>query len=707
MKNRIVKFFAVLLAVMMLLPLAVAADSYQTYTYSIDGTQLASPHAYVANSKVIDWTKMGLPVALEQVQDMFVDKNGNVYLVDDKLSTVFVLDKNFKYKFQINSFINSNGIEDSLNTCRGCFVTDDYIYVADTYNKRIVLFDLNGNYVKHLEEPTSDIFEDDNLYQPEAIAVDATGRIYVVCSHSYQGIISLNAKGEFQGYIGAQKVTVSAWELFWKRFQSAEQRRRSEKKLSVPYNNITIDDEGFIYVTTTGIDPGSQQSSITSKDGTYAPVKKFNAGGKDILGRNGFFGPGGEVNIEGGDKDIAGKPSRIVDVALGPAGTWSIIDEGRSKIYTYDQFGQLLFIFGDKGDLQGNVEKMKAIAYKGNDILIFDSFLKAITVYTRTDYGDTLIRALQNEIDRKHDLAVSDYQEILKRNSNFDAAYIGIGKALYRQGKYQEAMKMFSAAYETENYSKALKEIRQNAADVYFIPVVIIIVLLCIGITKFFGYAGKINKKTALKRGKKTFKEEILYAFHLIFHPFDGFWDLKHEKRGSVRGATFWLVLGVISVCYQSIGRAYIFNPRASYGAMFGTVLSLLVPVFLWTISNWCLTTLFDGEGSVKDIYIATCYSAVPLVLLIIPATALTNILTLSEASIYTMLTSIAWVWVGILIVFGTQVTHDYPIGKNLITCIGTIVAMAVIMFCCMLFSMLMMKMVTFVTGIVVELSYR
>ena len=105
MKNRFVKFFAVLLAVFMLLPFVVAADSYSTYTYSIDGTQLASPHAYTPNMS-INWTDMGLPQALVKVEDMVVDKAGNVYLVDETLSTVFVLDKNFKYKFHINSFIN-------------------------------------------------------------------------------------------------------------------------------------------------------------------------------------------------------------------------------------------------------------------------------------------------------------------------------------------------------------------------------------------------------------------------------------------------------------------------------------------------------------------------------------------------------------------------------------------------------------------------
>lgn len=705
MKKKIIRFVAVLCAVFMLLPTVVSAGAYQTYTYSIDGTQLASPDAYQPYMS-LNYADMDMPVPLNKVSDMVVDKEGNIYLVDEKANAVHVIDKNFKYSYTIDTFINSNGIEDSFDQPRGCFVTEKNIYVADTYNKRIVIFDLDGNYVRHLEEPQSDIFEDDSQYQPTSIAVDASGRIYVVSPQSYQGVISLNADGEFQGYVGAQKVSYNPWDIFWRQFQSAKQRSQEKKNLSVAYNNITIDDEGFIYCTTDGIDAANQQSSIMTKKGDYSPIKKFNAAGNDILGRNGFFGPGGEVQIAGGG--ITEKPSKIIDVALGPSGSWSIIDQYRSKIFTYDQYGQLLFVFGDQGDLLGNIsDQSVAMCYQDTNLLVFDGLLQTITVFIRTDYGDTLIRALQNEIDRKHDMAVEDYKEILKRNSNFDAAYIGIGKALYRQGEYEEAMKMFQSAYETENYSKALKELRQDWADKYFLWIPVVIVVLLVALVKFFGYAGKVNKKTALKKGKKTFKEEILYAFHVIFHPFDGFWDLKHEKRGSVRGAIFWLVLELVAVCYQSVGRAYIFNPRASYTTMFGTMLSLLVPLFLWVISNWCLTTLFEGEGSVKDIFIATCYSAVPLVLLIIPATAITNVLTLSEATIYTMLTSVAWVWLGLLLFFGTMVTHDYAMGKNIITCLGTILAMAVIIFCVLLFSTLLMKMVTFITGIVVELSYR
>ncbi len=689
MKNFITRFIAVLCVIFMLLPMTVSAEAYQTYTYSIDGKQLSSPHAYTPNA-LLTSSDMKLPTPLSKVSDMFVAKNGYVYLLDAGANTLYALDENYEYMFHIDTFINSNGIEDSLNDPQGCFVTERNIFIADTINERIVIFDLEGNYVRHLEAPSSDIFEDDATYRPTAIAVDASDRIYVVSPQSYQGIITLDADGEFQGYVGAQKVTYNTWELIWRTFQTAEQRNKEKKKLTKPYNNITIDDEGFVWCTTTG----------------ETPVNKFNAAGNDILARNGYHAPNGEVNYQGGG--ISQTPSRIVDIALGPSGTWSIIDQDRSKIFTYDQYGQLLFAYGDQGDLLGNFSNQaNSIAYQGTNFLVFDGQLQTITVFTRTDYGDILIRALQNEIDRKHDVAVSDYQEILKRNSNFDVAYIGIGKALYRQGKHEEAMKMFQSAYETENYSKALKELRQNWADKYFILIPIVVVVFLFAVVKFFGYAGKVNKKTALKKEKKTFKEEVLYAFHVIFHPFDGFWDLKHEKRGSVRAAIFWFVLATVAVCYQSVGRAYVFNPRANYATMFGTMLSLIVPVALWVISNWCLTTLFEGEGSIRDIFIATCYCTVPLVLLVIPATAITNVLTLSEATIYTMLTSVAWVWVGLLLFFGTMVTHDYSLGKNFLTCIGTIIAIAVIMFCILLFSTLLMKMVSFVTGIVVELSYR
>jgi hypothetical protein len=165
--------------------------------------------------------------------------------------------------------------------------------------------------------------------------------------------------------------------------------------------------------------------------------------------------------------------------------------------------------------------------------------------------------------------------------------------------------------------------------------------------------------------------------------------------------------LTVVSFFYQSIGQGYVFNPTRGYSTIWAQALGVLVPLFLFITANWCLTTLFEGEGSFKDIFIACSYSLLPVPMLVVPATILSNMCTNSEIDIIGFISTLSFIWLGLLIFFGTQVTHDYSIFKNVLTCIGTIVAMGLIMFCCLLFSTLMMKMVTFVTGIVVELSYR
>ena len=123
--------------------------------------------------------------------------------------------------------------------------------------------------------------------------------------------------------------------------------------------------------------------------------------------------------------------------------------------------------------------------------------------------------------------------------------------------------------------------------------------------------------------------------------------------------------------------------------------------------SECLLTTLFEGEGSFKDIFIASSYALAPIPLLMIPATLLTNIFTLNESQIITLLTTIMWIWVGLLVFFGSMITHDYSLGKNLIISISTIVGMAAIMFIALLFSSLMTKIISFITSIVVEISYR
>ena len=60
-----------------------------------------------------------------------------------------------------------------------------------------------------------------------------------------------------------------------------------------------------------------------------------------------------------------------------------------------------------------------------------------------------------------------------------------------------------------------------------------------------------------------------------------------------------------------------------------------------------------------------------------------------------------------LLLILGVQVVHDYTIGKNFLTILGTIIGVVCIMFIVLLFSALLGKLVSFIANIVVELQYR
>ena len=697
--------------VMLLAPSASAAAPYTTYTYSSTGFVLNSPDAYVpdivVNSRYMGPDVKGVYPEISDPRDIAVGKDGKVYISDASANKIYVLDKYYKYDFTISEFTNENGVPDGFNGVSGMHISDKYIYACDTDNNRIVIFDLKGKFVKTVGQPESALFNADTIYKPVAVAVDSYGRLFIVSSTTYDGIIVMGDNGSFYGYVGAQKVSVSSWDAFWREINPDDSSR--EEYLSTEYNNITVDENNFVYATTSSIDESAQQNAITGKDtsGTYAPVKKLNAAGMDVMARNGFYPPSGEVKVSNSTTSSISGASTIVDAAVGPEGTWSIIDQKRSKVFTYDSQGNLLFAFGDSGNQIGSISNIKAVVYQDDNLILLDKDNCSFTVYRRTEYGDILLRALENQNNREYDSEVGDWREILKRNNNFDVAYIGIASAMYRDGDYEGAMEYYKAAYDKTGYSDSYKEVRKDWISKYFVVIPIVIVVVLLLISNFFAYAGRRNKEIALKVGQKNIKEELLYAFYVIFHPFDGFWDLKHEKRGSARSAYIILVATVIAMLYNTIGSGYIFGGDDVEANVFMTLVSVVVPLMLWVIANWCLTTLFDGEGTLKDVFVASCYALTPIPIIVIPATLVSNVLVQEEAELVTLCITLSVIWMGLLMFLGMMTTHGYSIGKALLTAIGTIIAMAFIMLIAMLFSTLTAYVVKFVYDIVDEIRYR
>lgn len=200
----------------------------------------------------------------------------------------------------------------------------------------------------------------------------------------------------------------------------------------------------------------------------------------------------------------------------------------------------------------------------------------------------------------------------------------------------------------------------------------------------------------------------LRYGFHVIFHPFDGFWDLKREKRGSVSAALTFIILTIFMLVVQKQNTAFLFNMnRLDAINVMVDVITVSLVCLLWCVANWCLTSLMDGEGKLKDILIFTGYSLIPLWLIQFPLVAVSHMITTEEGTFYYVLTTISYMWTGALLLAGMMVTHQYSVKKTLFTTLLTIVGMGILLFIGLLFFSVIQQIVTFVTTVYREVRFR
>ncbi|HEY8348373.1 MAG TPA: YIP1 family protein [Clostridia bacterium] len=202
--------------------------------------------------------------------------------------------------------------------------------------------------------------------------------------------------------------------------------------------------------------------------------------------------------------------------------------------------------------------------------------------------------------------------------------------------------------------------------------------------------------------------QSLRYSLYLIFHPFDGFWDLKHEKKGNLKTAMLIVAMVIVTFILRRQLTGFILNENKLRELnIIVEILSVVLPFFLWCVANWCLTTLMDGEGSFKDIVITSAYALVPLVLINIPLIIFSNVITLEEAAFYTFFDILSLAWTLLLLFLGTSVVHQYSLLKTFLTSICIVIGMGLIIFIALLFFSLLQQMYSFVYTIYKEIALR
>ena len=202
--------------------------------------------------------------------------------------------------------------------------------------------------------------------------------------------------------------------------------------------------------------------------------------------------------------------------------------------------------------------------------------------------------------------------------------------------------------------------------------------------------------------------QSVKYALHVITHPFDGFWDLIHEKKGSIAAANTFLALFLIIRVLKLIATNFQFiMAPIQYINVFEEMGSLLLPFLVLCLANWAMTTLFDGKGRFRDIYMGMCYALVPYILIQLPMILVSNMLTYEEGSFYSVLLSFSVIWCVFLVFVGLMEIHDYGPGKTFIFVIVTIVGAGVILFLMLVFLSLLSDAISFFVSLYREIVFR
>ena len=120
---------------------------------------------------------------------------------------------------------------------------------------------------------------------------------------------------------------------------------------------------------------------------------------------------------------------------------------------------------------------------------------------------------------------------------------------------------------------------------------------------------------TAVKKVFKTIGDCIVdafkklpYAFYVLVHPFDGFYDLKNDpKRKSVNTAVLLMILLAFSAVFKRQLLGYMYTSVAEQLSL-NVILEIgiaILPYILWTVANWCFSSLMDGDGKFEHILFA------------------------------------------------------------------------------------------------------
>jgi tetratricopeptide (TPR) repeat protein len=609
-----------------------ANTAYKTFTEDGYGNFVETQTAYTVRDTIV---KFGDEL-FRQASDLKIDKNGLLYVSDTGNKRILVGNKN-------GELVRIIG-EDVLSSPNGIFLSeDDKLYVADEVAAKVFVFSLNGELLADFGRPDSILFGKTSTFVPEKVAVDRRENIYVISRGNSNGIIQINANsGQFIGYFSPNRTMVTPLTVFRKAIFTDEQLSRMISMVPPNAHNLNIDNRGLVYTVTQG-------EGIIS-------TKKLNMAGLNILNMNVYEPFPSSLDIGSLDNIfVAGE---------------------NGFIYEYTSEGNLLFVFGGRDDGRQRVglfSKISAIALDENDnIYALDPEKRQIQIFQPTEFANLVHGALVLYQNGDYQESKMPWQEVIRQNSLFDFANLGLGEAYFKEENYQDALNSFRAAKYKSGYSDAFWENR----NIWMRENIIFLLYIIVGLVILKKVVSRLERKYRFwytfktrMNGKYNLKlvNDLVFLKNLIRHPIDSFYSIKYENKTSYLSSTILLFVFFILFTLEKYYSGFIFRTVEDGEFTIGSDFAFIIVAFLLVIiSNYLICTINDGEGKFQHIYSGFIYSFAPYFMIKPFVIVFSNFLTFNEVYLLNFTNFFTYSWVAILIFLMVKEINDYSVKETI-----------------------------------------
>lgn len=631
---------------MLQLPMRASANQATSYTYAADenGYWVRTQDAYLPDKTV---TELGLSAP----EDLFIDENNMLYIADTGNRRIV------KYDItggKVAAELTSN----EFTAPRGVFVTaDGDIYVADSGAKAVLIFGADFELKNKLERPDAPIFADTN-YEPKRVAVDGGGNVYLIGEGVYNGVIQLAKTGEFLGYFAVNDADLT----FAQRLQQLIFTRAQLANLvdinPTVFANVFVDRSGIVYTATSG----------TNKNG----MKKHSTNGGNMF----------KSNVWSYDT--------LTDLYVDDSGLiYTCSSEGYINIYSKN--GEEIFSFGSyvtTVDISGLFTSLPSIAVDvDGNIWAVDGSKGYLQSFKPTEYAQMVYTAMDLYEEGRYEEAMEKWNQVLKLNQMSILAHNGVGKAYLHAEDYEASLEHFKVANNKDFYSQSFWEVRNKWLQKWLGPILIIVVVLLV-IKKIVGLIDRkkggrlaaVKKRAGEKIKGLPVLKDFIYALKTPRHPMDNYYEIRKYRQGSVVAATVIYALFFLDFMAFKTLKGFVYQTVSVEDMDIGSiVLGFFILLGLFIICNYLVTSINDGDGTFKQIYMIPAYGLMPAMISLLIVTVVSYVLTYNEAFLLTIVLIIGITWSVITIFLGLQTVHDYTFGETVKSILLTVVFMIIV----------------------------